>query len=409
MARSLPPDAKVAMNEPSPAPEERHAYRSEHIDELRRRGHAHHFGRVEVRLARKFGFCWGVDRAVAMVWEAIRKHPDRQIWLLNQIIHNPKVNEDFLERGVRFIFGRYAEEGGFDRVRPEDLVVIPAFSAEVPHLNRLERIGCEIVDTTCPWVEKPHRRVSKYVEDGFTVLIHGILRHDETRSTCSLVDSKSGHYLVVRDLEETDRLCRFLEGEGSPQDFLQHFRTACSRGFDPDLHLQRIGIINQTTMLASESREVARRVTSAIRARDGEVRSKETFRDFDTICPATQDNQDAVLSLSLEDAPDLFIVLGGYDSSNTRNLLRAANARAGKYHIQEPGSVERDRIRHRDPETGFERTTENWVPDGEFVVALTAGASTPDTELAEVVRRLCRAADVEFDLEIAGSDPVPSS
>jgi 4-hydroxy-3-methylbut-2-enyl diphosphate reductase len=155
------------------SPDERYSYRSPLVDALRKGGREQKSGRITIRLAEKLGFCWGVDRAVAMVSDALRRNPGRRLWLLNQIIHNPKVNEDFQKNGVRFVFGRYAEPGGFDRVRREDLVIIPAFSAEVEHLQQMQRIGCEVVDTTCPWVEKPHRRVVKYIEDGFTTLIHG--------------------------------------------------------------------------------------------------------------------------------------------------------------------------------------------------------------------------------------------
>ena len=167
------------------SPDERYSYKSALIDQMRAAKGPIVAGRLTIRIAEKLGFCWGVDRAVAMVWDAIRKNPGRRLWLLNQIIHNPKVNEDFRQNGVQFIFGKYAEPGGFARVQRGDVVIIPAFSAEVEHLMRMEAIGCEIVDTTCPWVEKPHRRVLKYIEDQFTTLIHGRPGHDETRATCS--------------------------------------------------------------------------------------------------------------------------------------------------------------------------------------------------------------------------------
>src|SRR5688572_25295002 len=194
------------------SPDERYSYKSALIDEMRRTKGPVVAGRLTIRIAEKLGFCWGVDRAVAMVWDAIRKNPGRRLWLLNQIIHNPKVNEDFRQNGVQFIFGKYAEAGGFERVQRGDVVIIPAFSAEVEHLMRMEAIGCEIVDTTCPWVEKPHRRVKKYVEDGYTVVIHGQPGHDETRATCSLVDSLSGKWLVLRGHEDADLLGEFLAG-----------------------------------------------------------------------------------------------------------------------------------------------------------------------------------------------------
>jgi 4-hydroxy-3-methylbut-2-enyl diphosphate reductase len=309
------------------------------------------------------------------------------------------VNEDFQKNGVRFVFGRYAEPGGFDRVRREDLVIIPAFSAEVEHLQQMQQIGCEVVDTTCPWVEKPHRRVVKYIEDGFTTLIHGQPGHAETRATCSLVDSKGGRWIVLRDIADTVALAAFLRGESDATTFQSRFGGAWSAGFDPARDLERVGMVNQTTMLASESREVAERVAAAIRDRDAKRAGAASFRDFDTICPATQDNQDAVIELTQAATPDVFIVLGGYDSSNTANLLRAARAKRGTYHVQDPASIAADAIRHRDPQSGREISTRDWLPAGEVVVGVTAGASTPDTELAEVIRRICAAAGAPLPAE----------
>ncbi len=421
------------------SPDERYSYKSALIDRMRTSKEPLQAGRLTLRIAEKLGFCWGVDRAVAMVWDAIRKNPSRRLWLLNQIIHNPKVNEDFRQNGVQFIFGKYAEPGGFSRVQRGDVVIIPAFSAEVEHLMRMEEIGCEIVDTTCPWVEKPHRRVKKYVEERFTVVIHGQPGHDETRATCSLVDSLAGKWLVLRNHEDADLLCAFLRGEVPAALLAERFAKQASKGFDPTRDLREIGMVNQTTMLATESAEIAKKVGAAVAARDavganaagkfasGAVplpaelfaadlsrapttpigplpvlasapnlpappqKSPTSFKDFDTICPATQDNQDAVISLTAEQAPDLFLVLGGYDSSNTANLLRAAHAKHGAYHLQEPSSITPDAIRHRDPATGLEVVTYGWLPAGPLQVALSAGASTPDTELAAVIGKLAEA------------------
>lgn len=401
------------------SPDERYSYKSALIDRMRSSKEPLQAGRLTLRIAEKLGFCWGVDRAVAMVWDAIRKNPGRRLWLLNQIIHNPKVNEDFRQNGVQFIFGKYAEPGGFARVRRGDVVIIPAFSAEVEHLMRMEEIGCEIVDTTCPWVEKPHRRVKKYVEERFTVVIHGQPGHDETRATCSLVDSLAGKWLVLRNHEDADLLCAFLRGEAAAALLAERFAKQASKGFDPARDLREIGMVNQTTMLATESAEIAKKVGAAVAARDagggagaaasaaapGRFASdavpmpaamlpRTAFKDFDTICPATQDNQDAVISLTAEQAPDLFLVLGGYDSSNTANLLRAAHAKHGAYHLQEPSSISPDAIRHRDPQSGLEVVTYGWLPAGPLQVALSAGASTPDTELAAVIGKLAEAVGV---------------
>jgi 4-hydroxy-3-methylbut-2-enyl diphosphate reductase len=398
------------------SPDERYSYKSTLVDALRAGSRELSSGRITVRLAEKLGFCWGVDRAVAMVWDAIRRHaspsgdaPARRLWLLNQIIHNPKVNEDFLKNGVRFVFGKFAEPGGFDRVQRGDVVIIPAFSAEVEHLERMRAIGCEVVDTTCPWVEKPHRRVLKYIEDRFTTLIHGQPGHDETRATCSLVDSKGGRWIVLRDMSDADALCSFLRGEKSLAEFRAAFGGAWSAGFDPEKDLEQVGMVNQTTMLASESREIAERVAAAVKARDAARIGAANFRDFDTICPATQDNQDAVIELTQSTLPDVFVVVGGYDSSNTANLLRAARAKRGTFHVQDPASIEPAQIRHRDPKSGREVTTRDWLPAGPVVVGVSAGASTPDTELAEVVRRLCAAAGAPVPDGVAATGKVHAS
>jgi 4-hydroxy-3-methylbut-2-enyl diphosphate reductase len=307
-------------------------------------------------------------------------------------------------------------------VQRGDVVIIPAFSAEVEHLMRMEAIGCEIVDTTCPWVEKPHRRVKKYVEDGYTVVIHGQPGHDETRATCSLVDSLSGRWLVLRGHDDADLLCDFLAGRAPAAALRDRFAKQASKTFDPARDLREIGMVNQTTMLATESAAIAKKVGAAVAARDASGKfasgalpettpapiplaaaSRASFRDFDTICPATQDNQDAVIALTDAQSPDLFLVLGGYDSSNTANLLRAAQAKHGTYHLQEPASIAADAIRHRDPESGLEVVTYGWLPSGPLQVALSAGASTPDTELAEVIRRVCRAAGEKEPGEMAAT------
>jgi 4-hydroxy-3-methylbut-2-enyl diphosphate reductase len=273
----------------------------------------------------------------------------------------------------------------------------------------MRAIGCEVVDTTCPWVEKPHRRVLKYIEDRFTTLIHGQPGHDETRATCSLVDSKGGRWIVLRDMSDADALCSFLRGEKSLAEFRAAFGGAWSAGFDPEKDLEQVGMVNQTTMLASESREIAERVAAAVKARDAARIGAANFRDFDTICPATQDNQDAVIELTQSTLPDVFVVVGGYDSSNTANLLRAARAKRGTFHVQDPASIEPAQIRHRDPKSGREVTTRDWLPAGPVVVGVSAGASTPDTELAEVVRRLCAAAGAPVPDGVAATGKVHAS
>jgi 4-hydroxy-3-methylbut-2-enyl diphosphate reductase len=387
----------------------RAAYRSPVIDRLREANHGLTVGRITVRCARNFGFCWGVDKAVSMILEAIAANPGRRIWLLSPIIHNPAVNRDLAARGVGFL----KEEGsalddGFARVAAEDLVVIPAFSAEVEDIERLAARGCSVLDTTCPWVERPHRRTERLIGEGFSLVIHGKVGHDETRATCSLIRNRGGHYVVVSDLTETDALCRVLDGQDAAA-FEAIPETASSPGFDPKSHLQRVGLINQTTMLASESREIARRIGEAMAERYGQDQLKDHFRDFDTICSATQENQDAVLELLAEPDLDLMIVVGGYSSSNTHNLARIAARRVPTYHIEEPREITQDAIQHQPVDLPGRVVTRDWLPEGPLVVGFTAGASTPDQQLGQVIERVIAiATGNELPAEIAGRAAWPT-
>ncbi len=376
-----------AIPEEPPA-EGRLSYRSALVDRLRHLGEVR-AGRLRLRMPRHFGFCWGVDRALAMVEEARAAYPDRPLWLLNSIIHNPRVNRDLLEAGIGFLKGPLAEEGALDRLGPEDVVIVPAFSAEVEEMRLLEQAGVTVVDTTCPWVIKPHKRTLKFIREGFTTVIHGTVGHDETRATCSLVRDAGGHYAVVHDLDEASWLGRFLAGEIAAAELRAGLHPgALSPGLDPERDLRRIGIINQTTMLASESRQVARILRGALVRRHGEEALEHCFRDFDTICNATQENQDAA-SAVMAAGVDLFLVVGGYDSSNTRNLARVGDdAGVPSYHIEGPHCLEAGEIVHRDRITGELVRARGWLPPGEATVGFTAGASTPDAVLEQVVERV---------------------
>lgn len=368
---------------------QRYSYRSELIESLRSGDGTMTRGRVTVHTARSFGFCWGVDRAVAMVRDAIETHPDGSIWLLDQIIHNPRVNADFKRAGVRFLRGPFAEDDP-GRPGPDDVIIIPAFSARVEDMRHLEQLGCTIIDTTCPWVVRPHRRTLRYVEDGYTTVIHGLVRHEETAASCSLIASKGGQFVVVADRREAERLCEFVLGRLSSAELLKGFAPdVCSEGFDPEQHLVKIGTINQTTMLASETREIESLVRAAINERDGGV---DQFRELNTICKATQENQDAVSEMAERGVLDLVIVVGGYDSSNTRNLTRVGEGRFPSYHVIGPEAIEAGVIRHRDPASGTMISTPDWLPEGGVHVGFTAGASTPDTLLGETVGAVLSAA-----------------
>jgi 4-hydroxy-3-methylbut-2-enyl diphosphate reductase len=376
-------------------PFERYSYKSPLIESLRAGNGVLQAGRVTVRAARTFGFCWGVDRAVAMVHDALEQYPGRRIWLLDQIIHTPHVNADLKRKGVHFLRGRFAEDGTEAVLSADDVVIIPAFSATVEDMQRLQADGCTIVDTTCPWVIKPHKRTIKYVEDGFTTLIHGLVHHEETRASCSLIASRGGHYLVVADKDQAALVCELIRGTITAARLLAALPPeAASRGFDPAAHLRRIGTVNQTTMLASETREIERMVRAALADRDGEQAAAQNFRELNTICRATQENQDSVGELAAAGPLDLMIVVGGYDSSNTRNLTRMGAGKYPSFHVDGPDDIAGGLIVHRCPETGRTLQTEGWLPEGDVVIGFTAGASTPDTLLGETIRGVLEVAGV---------------
>jgi len=361
------------------------------VERLKELGYAARAGDVTLRLAREFGFCYGVDRAVEYAYETREKFPDRRIFLFGEIIHNPGVNRRLLEMGLRFLTGPLAVAGGTDVVTSEDIVIIPAFGVTTDQMRSLEAKGCVMVDTTCGSVLNVWKRVERYAREGFTSVIHGKHYHEETQATASRAVANDGHYLVVRDLEETEILCDFLRGQGARDAFLARFREAVSPGFDPDLHLACIGVANQTTMLMSESLAVAERVRLTLLDVRGEERTSEEFRSFDTICSATQERQDAVLDL-LEQGVDVMIVIGGYNSSNTTNLARMCSRRVPTYHLETSAALADDgTLRYRPPGAEERSQGAEWLPEGPVRVGVTAGASTPDSEVGAFILRLLHA------------------
>lgn len=376
------------------ATEVRLTWRHPLVERLREEG-ALQCGAIEILLPRSFGFCWGVDRALAMVEEARRQHAGRPLWLISSIIHNPRVNEDLRRKGIRFLRGEHAEAGGWEALTARDVVIVPAFSAPVEDLQRLRERGVTVVDTTCPWVIKPHKRTLKYVQDGFTTVIHGTVGHEETEATCSLIGHEGGQYVVVYSLAQAELLARVIEGRLDAAELRAALPArAFAPGFDPARHLARVGVVNQTTMLASESRAIGDRLRAALRARDGEAGLEAGFRDFDTICRATQDNQDAAQAVA-DTRPDLYLVVGGYDSSNTKNLARVGDgAGVAAYHIEGPQCLAAATITHRDRASGRIVQSAGWLPARRPLrAAFSAGASTPDALLGETIERL---------LELAG-------
>ena len=369
------------------------AYDSAIVDRVRASDFRHDTGRLSVHLAREFGFCYGVDRAVDYAYQARRRFPGRNVFLTGEIIHNPHVNDRLRAEGIRFLSDRGESA---DCLGPDDVVILPAFGVTVGDMARLSKQGCTLVDTTCGSVLNVWKNVVRYAQEGFTSIIHGKIKHEETRATASqALKYPEGRYLVVLDRAEAAVVCDYIRSGGDPQEFLRRFEGAMSAGFDPDRDLRRVGCANQTTMLMSESLEIGEMFRDAMRDKYGEAALAAQFRAFDTICSATQERQDAVIALLDQQPLDLMLVVGGYNSSNTCNLARICAAKVRTYHIADPACMtSADEIRHRpvgapSTTTGVEAVTPGWLPaSGPVVVGLTAGASTPNNIVGEVIRRL---------------------
>ena len=373
------------------------AYHSHIVDAIRVAGHVRASGRLTIHLAKEFGFCYGVDRAVDYAYQTRRKFPDKRVFLTGEIIHNPHVNDQLRERGIRLL-----TDPGEDpaTLGADDVVILPAFGVSIGELERLTSTGCTLVDTTCGSVLNVWKNVRRYAQDGFTSVIHGKVSHEETRATASQATQfPAAHYLIVRDEAEAQRVCDYIRQGGDAAAFIAYFGPSASPGFDPDTHLQRVGCANQTTMLMSESLAIGEMLRGAMRDRHGEAELATRLRAFDTICSATQERQDAVVALLDEQALDLMVVIGGYNSSNTCNLARICADRVPTFHIADPSCLESaDAIRHRPigaPSTASvtEVVTRVWLPAGQIRVGLTAGASTPNNIVGQVVERLEKLAE----------------
>lgn len=378
-------------------------YQSALVERIRARGYSETFGDVTVLLAQEFGFCYGVDRAVDYAYETRIKFPDKRIFLVGEIIHNPHVNQRMREMGIEFIYPEADGHFGFSDITPDDAVIIPAFGVTLKDFDRLRAIGCVLVDTTCGSVLVVWKRVERYAKDGFTAVIHGKFTHEESRATASQVTKHpGGKYLIVRDMEEADLVCDYIAkrpGHLSRDEFYQHFKDKATEGFDPDRDLEKIGVANQTTMLANESLAIGAKIRRAFVEAFGEDQADAHFRSFGTICSATQERQDAVIQM-MEDPPDVMIVIGGYNSSNTNHLAHMCREYTRTFHIQDAACIdpERGTIRHKpwlDPKAP-EVEEEDWQPEGPFRLGITAGASTPNNKIGEAIARILESRGVEL-------------
>ena len=358
-------------------------YQSDLIQRIRDRNYRLQIGDVTIRLAESFGFCWGVERAVAMAYEAREHFPNEKIWITNEIIHNPSVNQRLREMNVGFI-ELVGESKDFSVVDQGDVVILPAFGASIQEMQLLKDKGCKIVDTTCPWVSKVWNSVEKHKKRDYTSIIHGKYAHEETVATSSFAD----RYLVVLNLAEAKYVTNYILHGGDREEFLAKFNHAYSEGFDPDRDLSKVGIANQTTMLKNETEQIGKLLEQTMLKKYGPTELNDHFMSFNTICDDTQERQDAMFDLVEEDL-SLMIVIGGFNSSNTTHLQEiAVDKQIPSYHIDSVERIKsRDRLEHKPLDQGI-TIAENWLPEGKITVGVTSGASTPDKVVADVIEKL---------------------
>ena len=358
-------------------------YQSDLIQEIRANNYRLQRGNVTILLAEAFGFCWGVERAVAMAYEARQHFPTEQIWITNEIIHNPSVNQRLREMQVGFIEVEKGEKN-FSVVEAGDVVILPAFGASVQEMQLLNEKNCKIVDTTCPWVSKVWNTVEKHKKKDYTSIIHGQYKHEETVATSSFADK----YLVVLNLQQAEYVANYILNGGDREEFLSKFSRSHSSGFDPDKDLVQIGIANQTTMLKSETEQIGKLFEHTMLKKYGPAVLNDHFQSFNTICDATQERQDAMFGL-VDQKLDLMVVIGGFNSSNTTHLQEiSVERKIPSYHIDcaeriGPGNRVEHKPLHQDLQV-----KENWLPDGEIVVGVTSGASTPDKVVEDAIERI---------------------
>ena len=384
-------------------------YRSEVVDKVRANGNVFEVDGLTLRIADEFGFCYGVDRAVDYAFQTREKFPNKRIYITGDMIHNPSMNDRLREMDIEFLSegfnGRPDEK--FDTLGSEDVVLLPAFGAPVDWVNRLRERECIVVDTTCGSVLSVWKRVARYAKKDFTSIIHGKYYHEETKATASqtLKDGGNGKYLIVRNLEETGHIVDFILGKMDTNELRERLGHGMSPAFDPETDLKKVGVANQTTMLMSETMAVGEELRKAMVEQYGEENLAEHFELFDTICSATQDRQDALFEL-LEHPLDVAIIVGGYNSSNTNNLAIIAKDRVPRsYHIASGDCINGNVIRHKPPGTPLdpreEVEEEGWLSAGPVRVGLTAGASTPNSQIGLAIGQILEARNLSPELVLA--------
>jgi len=374
-------------------------YRSEVVDNIRANANVFETEGLTLRLADEFGFCYGVDRAVDYAFQTREKFPEKNIYITGDMIHNPSMNDRLREMGIEFLSEGFNgnPDAFFDKLGPEDVVLLPAFGAPIQWVNQLRERDCIVVDTTCGSVLSVWKRVSRYGQRGFTSIIHGKYYHEETKATASQTEKEGGNgkYLIVRNLTETSYVTDFILGRMDADELREKLSHGMCPGFEPDEDLKKVGVANQTTMLMSETMAVGEELRKAMIERYGAEALPEHFELFDTICSATQDRQDALFEL-LENPLDVIITVGGYNSSNTNNLAIIAAERVPKsYHIASGDCITSESIRHKPPGTPLDPREEieerDWLPEGPVRIGLTAGASTPNSQIGLAISHILEA------------------
>lgn len=350
-------------------------------------------GEVTVKLAKAYGYCWGVERAVRMAYEARNANPDKKLYITNEIIHNPEVNQRLRELDIE-IFEDDEAGKDYSRISEGDVVIFPAFGATVQEMQLFKDKNVKMVDTTCPWVAKVWNSVDQHSRKNYTSVIHGKYSHEETIATASFAET----YIIVRDLAEAQMVCDYITQGGDKEAFLQHFKKAVSTGFDPDRDLLRVGLANQTTMLKGETQEIGKMLERTMMAKYGPAELNNHFMLMDTICDATQERQDAMYDIIDDPSINMMLVVGGFNSSNTSHLQEIAEHKGlPSFWVDSAAriDVENNKLLHK---TGWGelKETSNWLPEGPLTIAVTSGASTPDRAVEEVLDRVFRIKDPSF-------------